>query len=138
MEGNKARLTLRIKAILKHIGKTEPQTELYYADASLQEGTGVTVAVDRSHALVTAGTELDLNATTNMETNAITCYRALLPFCARHRYSLHLHGLAGRMPTTSMQLNTQKYRKPTKQGPRYKSKVLQGDLGTRARRHARK
>lgn len=70
-ERNKARRTLRVKAILKQINKTQPQTEVYYTDASLRDGTGVTVVVDRSYSLITAGTELDLNATADMETRAI-------------------------------------------------------------------
>ncbi|XP_077553390.1 putative transporter HI_0519 [Haemaphysalis longicornis] len=55
----------------EHINKTEPEPELFYTEASLRGRTGVTVVVDRSHALITAATELNLNGTADMETRAI-------------------------------------------------------------------
>lgn len=48
-ERNKSRRTLRIKAILKQIKTLDLHTELYYMDASLREGTRVTVVVERNN-----------------------------------------------------------------------------------------
>lgn len=99
-EKNKERRTLRVKAMLKQINKLVMHTELYYMDASLRKGTGVTVAVDINYKRIIAATERDLHTIADLEITAIARARTLLQIQTGHRHSLHLHQLTSSIPRT--------------------------------------